>query len=609
MQKNSLLKHNDTIYRVLDLKKDCILMIDCCKKTMPVWCDVSAVNTFTTCNEDELTELTQTELCDIDMLDINSQKIIHERFTIIAGILPFISDIKMRSYLINQFADNHNISKQTVRNYLCSYLAYQNISVLAPKKANKERLLSKDEKNIRWALNKFFYTKNKNSLNTAYVMMLKEKYSDSLGNLFDNYPTFNQFRYFYRKHRNMQTYFISRNGLKDYQRNNRPLIGDGVHAFAPAIGVGMLDSTICDIYLVDSSNNLVGRPLLTACIDAFSGLCCGYSLSWEGGVYSLRRLMTNIITNKVEWCKKYGITIQQKDWDCNQIPATLVTDKGSEYKSSNFEQIAELGITLVNLPAYRPELKGCVEKFFDLLQSTFKPYLKGKGVIESDYQQRGCRDYRKDACLTLEAFETIVLRCIIYYNRRRVIDNFPYSDEMLSNKIPPHSSDIWNWSKLQPGANLITVSHEQLQLTLLPRATGVFTRYGLKANKMRYYRKEYTESYLKGGNVTVAYNPDNVTHIWLIENGAFIKFDLIESRFKNKTLSDVYALNSGRKDIVKLAMQDNLQAQIELANHITAIANNAKHTGDTCIKAIRQNRCREQQRKHIQHIEVGVKND
>ena len=63
--------------------------------------------------------------------------------------------------------------------------------------------------------------------------------------------------------------------------------------------------------------------------------------------------------------------------------------------------MAELGVTIVNLPSYRPELKGIVEKFFDLIQDSFKPYLKGKGVIDPDFQERGAHDYRKDACLTL----------------------------------------------------------------------------------------------------------------------------------------------------------------------------------------------------------------
>lgn len=91
----------------------------------------------------------------------------------------------------------------------------------------------------------------------------------------------------------MQNCYISRDGLKDYQRNHRPLLGDGVQEFS-SVGVGMLDATICDIYLVDDAGHLVGRPMLVACVDAYSSFCYGYSLLWEGGVYSLRNLMLHM---------------------------------------------------------------------------------------------------------------------------------------------------------------------------------------------------------------------------------------------------------------------------------------------------------------------------
>ena len=41
-------------------------------------------------------------------------------------------------------------------------------------------------------------------------------------------------------------------------------MGDGVQEGFAAVGVGMLDATICDIYLVDDSGYLVGRPILVA---------------------------------------------------------------------------------------------------------------------------------------------------------------------------------------------------------------------------------------------------------------------------------------------------------------------------------------------------------
>lgn len=99
-------------------------------------------------------------------------------------------------------------------------------------------------------------------------------------------------------------------------------------------------------------------------------------------MYSLRQLMLNVVTDKQELCRKQGINIDSHEWDSSMCPGVLVTDQGTEYVSNCFEQIAELGIKVVNLPVYRPELKGSIEKFFSIIQDLFRPFLKGKGLIE-----------------------------------------------------------------------------------------------------------------------------------------------------------------------------------------------------------------------------------
>lgn len=599
---NQLLQNDTQLIRVLDMEADKVFIIDCIKRTMPVWKDIESIKEYVPCSEDTLQEITDTFLVDLDNLDAEGRKTAYERYTMIAPLLPFVSDQKKRKELINSIASMKSISKQTIRYYLCLYLVYQNISILIRKQSVKESVLSQDAKNMRWALNKFFYTKHKNSLSVAYTLLLKEKYCDSLGNLLPEYPSFYQFRYFYRRTKKMQTYYISRDGLKDYQKNNRPLLGDGIQEYASSVGMGMLDATVCDIYLINEAGNLVGRPILTACIDAYSSLCCGYSLSWEGGVYSLRGLMLNIISDKQKWCSQYGINIEKSQWDADKLPAIFVTDMGSEYKSENFEQITELGVTVVNLPSYRPELKGAVEKFFDLVQNTYKPHLKGKGVIEPDYQERGSHDYRKDACLTMADFEKVILRCIVYYNSQRIIENFPYTEGMIQNQIQPFASNIWEWGKTQTGANLITVDKEQIVLTLLPRTTGKFSRFGLRVNKMRYKHENFTEKYLAGGEVTVAYNPDDVSAVWLIDNGSYIRFDLIESRYKGKELSDVEIMQKGQKELVKAATADNIQAQINLAQSIEIIAASVNNPDKVNVKSIRNTRQREQTKNHIDYI-------
>lgn len=604
MKNNQLLINGETIIRVLDIKDGKAFIIDCKRQTVPKWVGIDTLAEYKTCSDDVLAPLP-----DINDLNPESRKFAYEHFTYIAGVLPFVTDKKRRCEAITQITEERRISKQTVCNYLWLYLVYQNIAALSPKTATTEKPLTEDEKNIRWALNKFFYTQNKNSLNTAYTLMLKERYCNAEGVLLPQYPSFYQFRYYYRNHKKMQNYYISRNGIKNYQRNNRPLLGDGIQEFAPAVGVGMLDATICDIYLVNEAGGIVGRPILTACVDAHSGLCCGYSLSWEGGVYSLRNLMTNVISDKTELCKKHGVSINPLQWNCDMLPATLVTDMGKEYVSNTFEQIADLGVTIVNLQPYRPELKGAVEKFFDVVQGLYKPHLKGKGVIEPDYQERGAHDYRKDARLTMADFEKIILRCIVYYNSQRVNDSFPYTEAMLAEGIKPHSSCIWNYGLNQAGANIIPVDYTTLILTLLPRTTGKFSRKGLTVNKLRYKNNDYTEKYLTGGNATVAYNPDDVSEVWLVEDGSYSPFTLIERRFNGKGTQDVETIIEAQKAAVKAATNANVQAKIDLAKHITVVAESAANQGNTQIKGIRDNRKREQRRTHIDYVKAGADNE
>lgn len=593
MLKYELRNWHGSIIRVLAKKDDQLLIIDCIHRKMPVWVNVSELDASTECSEEELYAATKT-IPTLDCLSPAAHRIAHERYALIAGILPFVANDALRTAAIKHISIDKSISKQTLRRYLCLYLALQNIAALAPAERTTTRPLTQDEKNMRWALNKYYYTKRKISLSAAYSLMLKEKYCDLKGTLLPGFPALHQFRYFHKKYNKLQTQYISRNGIKDYQRNHRPLLGEGVREFAPAVGVGMLDSTICDIFLVNNAGELIGRPILTACVDAYSGLCCGYTLSWEGGVYSLRQLMSNIITDKVAWCKKFGITIDHSDWPCNQLPGTLVTDMGREYASTTFEQIAELGVTVVNLPAYRPELKGPVERFFGLVQGYYKQHLKGKGVIEPDYQERGAHDYRKDACLTMEAFETILLHCILYYNSKRIIQQFPYTSEMLEAQIQPHSNAIWNWCLDQPGAHLISVTQEQLHLTLLPRTQGKFCRNGLHVNRLRYRHNAYTERYLAGGSATVAYDPDTTSNVWLIEKGEFISFSHIDNRYEGKDLNSIHTTFHAQQQCKKAAQVEALQAQINLAAHIEAIASHRPNNKSPDIKGIRSTRIKEQ---------------
>ena len=82
----------------------------------------------------------------------------------------------------------------------------------------------------------------------------------------------------------------------------------------------------------------------------------------------------------------------------------------------------------------------------------------------------------------------------------------------------------------------------------------------------------------------VAYNPDNVSFVWLLEKGQYVKFDLIESRYKNKSLLEVENIQTKIKELKSADEDKTIQAEIDLSRHISAIGNTAKQIHKAEVK-------------------------
>ena len=208
----------------------------------------------------------------------------------------------------------------------------------------------------------------------------------------------------------------------------------------------------------------------------------------------------------------------------------------------------------------------------------------------------------------MEQFEKVLIRCIIYYNSQRIIENFPYTDDMLKSKISPYANDIFKYGMNLEGVNLVKVDKRQLMLTLLPRTEGKFTRSGLIVNHVRYKNTNYAEKYLSGGNVTVAYNSDDSSSVWLLDKGTFVEFTLIESRYKNKSFSEIEVMQTQKKKIVKSVETSNIQAKINLASYIEAIVANIGCSNGN-LEVISQNYEREKLKAHVDCMKVGATNE
>ena len=105
MKKYDLLRSGDSIIRVLELQGDRVLIIDCIKRTMPVWIGLDALESYSECVSGELSEVTGIVVVGVDDLDADQRKTIYERYTVIAPILAFVADDRMRSLLICSLAE------------------------------------------------------------------------------------------------------------------------------------------------------------------------------------------------------------------------------------------------------------------------------------------------------------------------------------------------------------------------------------------------------------------------------------------------------------------------------------------------------------------------
>ena len=115
---NQLLQNDTQLIRVLDMEADRVFIIDCIKRTMPVWKDIESLKDYLPCSEDTLQEITDTILIDLDNLDSESRKTAYERYTMIAPSAAFCirpektkrTDKQSCKYKLSQQTDNQILS-------------------------------------------------------------------------------------------------------------------------------------------------------------------------------------------------------------------------------------------------------------------------------------------------------------------------------------------------------------------------------------------------------------------------------------------------------------------------------------------------------------------
>ena len=139
MKKNDIVKTEAGLFRILAIDEERVLAIDCGKKTMPRFFPLSDFE------NGKILEQIPSSFPSWEELSPNERKIAQKRYTMIAAAVAVVSDKQKRNSMIDYASAQFGVSKQTLRSFLCSYLVYQDIAVLAPKK-KEEKPLTQDEK-------------------------------------------------------------------------------------------------------------------------------------------------------------------------------------------------------------------------------------------------------------------------------------------------------------------------------------------------------------------------------------------------------------------------------------------------------------------------------
>ncbi|WP_414587906.1 Mu transposase C-terminal domain-containing protein [Scytonema sp. PCC 10023] len=469
---------------------------------------------------------------------------------------------------------------------------------------NGVNVTEEDKKIFRFAIAKFYNNSKENFLTTAYELMIKQYYAEdyfydengvkkSILIPPDKRPTFTQFKYWYQvEHTDIRKTIISRKGSRKYALEHRAITGTSQ---METIGPGsryQIDATIADVYLVSKYNRnwIIGRPVIYVVIDVFSRMITGVYVglegpSWAGAMMAL----ANAATDKVQFCREYGIEISEDEWQCKHIPDAILGDRGELAGMKVETLIPNLDVRIENAAPYRADWKGLVERQFRTIHGYVKPFVPG--YIDTDFRQRGGHDYRLDGRLNIDEFTKIVIFLILQHNNYDYLSNYARDEMMITDDVNPIPRELWQWGIANRSGRLRTFPEDIVKLNLMPTGKATITAHGIKFKGMYYtcekaikefwFEKSRSSLLSKSEkSLDVSYDMRLPNYIYLRSQDGrdFEKCFLLQSeqRYLDKNLHEIEYLLAYEELQKQKNQNKQLQEKADLIANIESIVSQAK---------------------------------
>jgi putative transposase len=479
---------------------------------------------------------------------------------------------------------------------------------------------------LRSGIRLFYNTKEKSPLKHAYQKTLEKFFANGYrqkGEALvpdlpptEYLPTFGQYKYWFQKEMNLEDTLKSRVGRKRYELNYRPILGSStLESFGPGSRF-QIDATIADVYLVSEYQRewIIGRPIVYIVIDVFSRYIAGIYIglegpSWVGAMMAL----ANTTADKIRYCAEYGIEITESEWMSSHLPQKLTADRGELEGEKPSRLIDVLGVDVENAPPYRADWKGIVEQQFRLVNLKSIRFMPG--AIKERYRERGERDYRLDAKLTLREFTQIMIKYVLYHNNSHHMLWYDRNEFMVADNVSPVPRELWQWGIVNRTGRLKKLPEAIVKLNLLPQGEATVTSAGIQFKGVHYgcdlaMREQWFVKARVGKTwrVKVCYDPrsTNEIYLWLDDGRQFEVCTLLdrEKRYINKRFEEVDDLleierYNGRHHemnnmLAKIDLDAQTKAIVEQATKKTNEALRHSNTSNTQrVKGIRINRSEE----------------
>ncbi|MFZ2798621.1 MAG: Mu transposase C-terminal domain-containing protein, partial [Syntrophorhabdus sp.] len=393
--------------------------------------------------------------------------------------------------------------------------------------------ITADIQKIITASVKKYHFKEKLSLQKSYSKMLEAQfnvgYKTKDGERVpilrpDNeLPSFGQFYYWFKKLFDIKTILNNTKGERKVNLENREMLSDSTQMSLGPGYIYQIDSTIANVYLVSGFDRalIIGRPVIYFIIDVFSRMCTGLYIGLEGPSWiGAMMALANAAFKKVEYCADYGIQITEEDWPCHYICECYLADRFEMISKASDQPANALGMRLDNTGPYRADLKGIVEQKFR--RADVETILWLPGAVEARKKERGERDYRLDAALTIHEFTKDILEMVITYNRTHWMNWYPLDKDMIRERVDPIPIKLWEWGIANRSGHLREKDADLVRLNLMPQGVAKVTDSGLyfkgiyyaseRALREQWFIKARTD---KEWNVPISYDPRLVDIIYL----------------------------------------------------------------------------------------------